>query len=104
VKLVPGQALFSPVDTTSVIVVQAPHEEITLSCGGVEMVFDKEAAGTVVAERTDGTPGAGVLLGKRYVDDKLRLELLCTKAGQGTLAANGAVLRIKAATPLPASD
>lgn len=103
-KLVAGQALFSPVDTASVIVVRAPREELTVRCGGIEMVFDKEAAGSAVADRTDAATGAGVLLGKRYVDDDLGLELLCTKGGRGTLTANGAVLRIKAAKPLPASD
>lgn len=103
-KLVAGQALFSPVDTTSVIVVRAPHEEMTVSCGGIEMVFDRAAAGSTVANRTGAATGAGALLGKRYVDDDLGLELLCTKGGQGTLTANGAILQIKAAKPLPASD
>ena len=103
-KLVAGQVLFSQVDTASVIVVRAPHEEMSVSCGGIEMLFDKRAAGSAVADRTDAATGAAVLLGKRYVDDDLGLELLCTKGGHGTLTANGAVLQIKAAKPLPASD
>jgi hypothetical protein len=46
----------------------------------------------------------GSQLGKRYADDEFGVELLCTKAGQGTLAVNGRPLPLKAAKPLPASD
>jgi hypothetical protein len=46
----------------------------------------------------------GSLLGKRYSDDELGLELLCTKGGEGTLAVNGTPLPLRDAKPLPASD
>jgi hypothetical protein len=46
----------------------------------------------------------GVVLGKRYVDEQSGLEVLCTKAGAGPLAADGRPLVIKAAKVLPASD
>jgi hypothetical protein len=46
----------------------------------------------------------GALLGKRYVEDALGLEVLCTKAGEGTLAVDGTALPIKDAKPLPSSD
>jgi hypothetical protein len=52
-----------------------------------------------VAGQRDGT-----LLGKRYADEDLGVEVLCTKAGTGTLALDGTPLPIKAAKPLPASD
>ncbi len=54
------------------------------------------------------TPAAsgdgGTLLGKRYVDEQTGLEVLCTKPGTGSLAADGRPLTIKAPKPLPASD
>ena len=46
----------------------------------------------------------GTQIGKRYVDDADTIQLLCTKAGQGTLALDGNPLQIQAAKPLPASD
>ena len=56
------------------------------------------------AEGHDGASGEGTLLGKRYVDDDAGLELLCTKAGPGTLHCDGRPLGLKGAKPLPSSD
>ncbi|HEY9315967.1 hypothetical protein [Williamsia sp.] len=97
-----GQSLASAVDTTTVIVVRAPADEITLTCGGVPMVPGKVAGGDGSAIAAAHTGGAQ--LGKRYVDDHAGLELLCTKGGVGRLEANGAALLIKTAKPLPSSD
>lgn len=100
-KLNVGLALYSSVDSTAVIVVRAPDADVTITCGDAEMTTDKPAA-----DAGDGTAGSatGTLLGKRYADEELGLELLCTKAGPGALAVNGAPLEIKQAKPLPASD
>ena len=46
----------------------------------------------------------GTQLGKRYSDEELGLELLCTKAGTGSISVGEAVLEVKGAKPLPASD
>lgn len=96
-----GSRLRSTVCSTEVIVVNAPKEDVELTCGGAPMV----APGT---EFTEGTPAAGAdtgtQLGKRYASEDLGLELLVTKAGKGTLAVNGQELPIKAAKQLPASD
>jgi hypothetical protein len=46
----------------------------------------------------------GTQLGKRYADDDLGLELLCTKAGEGSLSVGEGILAVKGAKPLPASD
>jgi hypothetical protein len=48
--------------------------------------------------------GIGSLLGKRYVDADGHLEVLCTKAGSGTLSVGDAPLALKEAKPLPSSD
>ena len=46
----------------------------------------------------------GTQIGKRYVDEADTIQVLCTKAGSGTLALDGKALQIQAAKPLPASD
>ncbi len=46
----------------------------------------------------------GTQMGKRYVDEGGNVELLCVKAGEGSLAIDGKVLQIKDAKPLPSSD
>ncbi|MQY21478.1 hypothetical protein [Nocardia macrotermitis] len=98
-----GQTLTSTVDATAVVVVRCPDSDVEITCGGVAMVDPK--AGTPDASGTaDPAQQAGSQLGKRYADDGLGVELLCTKAGQGTLAVNGTPLPLKTAKPLPASD
>jgi hypothetical protein len=98
-----GQTLSSSVDTTTVIVVRAPDADVELTCACVPLY---DAKGGAAAPEGDADPGqmAGTQLGKRYADDDLGLELLCTKGGQGTLAVNGAPLPLRDAKPLPASD
>ena len=43
-------------------------------------------------------------MGKRYADERIGLELLCTKPGQGTIAVNGVPLPLCGPKLLPASD
>jgi len=101
-KLNVGLTLYSAVDSTAVIVVRAAEADVSVTCGGTEMTTEKPAA----AEAGAGAAPAqgGTLLGKRYTDEELGLELLCTKPGPGALAVNGAPLELKQAKPLPASD
>ena len=101
-ELSAGQQLSSSVCEAQVVVVKAPTEPVEISCGGAAMLPAGDAAagsGTL-----DTSLGDAVLLGKRYADDDLGLELLCTKAGEGALAVNGRVLPVKGAKPLPSSD
>jgi hypothetical protein len=102
-KLRVGQTLSSPVDTTTVIVVRAPSADIELTCAGVPMLNGK-SGGTEPEGTADLAQMGGSQLGKRYADDDLGLELLCTKAGAGTLAANGKAVPLRDAKPLPTSD
>jgi hypothetical protein len=51
-----------------------------------------------------GDAAGGTALGKRYVSADESLEILCTKAGDGSLGADGELLSLKEAKPLPASD
>ena len=96
-----GQQLVSAVDSTAVIVIKAPAAECTVTCGGVAVAT---AGGPVTAADPDPALMGGTQIGKRYVDDADTIQLLCTKAGQGTLALDGNPLQIQAAKPLPASD
>ena len=100
-ELKAGARLKSQVCETQVIVVRAPQGDVEVSCGGAVMVpLDAD----VTVGEPDPAWAQGTQLGKRYADEEIGLELLCTKAGKGTLALNGAPLGLKQAKPLPASD
>lgn len=101
VKFRAGQQLVSAVDSTAVIVIKAPAEECTLTCGGVAMAA---AGDKVSAAEPDPSLMDGTQIGKRYVDEGETIQVLCTKAGGGTLALDGQPLVILAPKPLPASD
>jgi hypothetical protein len=102
VQVKAGTRLKSQVCETQVVVVRAAADEVELTCGGAPLVaLDAEpAAGATL----DQSQAGGTLLGKRYADEDLGIELLCTKAGQGSLAVNGRALGLKQAKALPASD
>ncbi|MXP23433.1 hypothetical protein GIY30_19010 [Gordonia sp. HNM0687] len=97
-----GQTLASVVDGTTVVVVRWPGEDLEVTCGGVVMVDKKDPR--VGTGEVDAAHAEGTALGKRYTDEERGVELLCTKAGKGTLALEGVPMPLKAAKPLPASD
>lgn len=100
-ELSAGSRWRSAVDTTEAIVVRPPTTEVDLECGGHPMVpMGADSPGGAI---DDGHRG-GTQLGKRYVDDEAGIEVLCTKAGEGSLAVSGRALVLKAAKPLPSSD
>jgi hypothetical protein len=100
--LKPGTRLKSAVCETQVIVIRGLPEPLLVQCGGAEMLAADEPAPEGGALSADHA--AGSLTGKRYVDAEERIELLCTKAGQGSLAIDGTALAIKMAKALPSSD
>ena len=101
-QLKAGARLKSAVCETQVMVIAAPGRELVLTCGGAPMLeLDQETpAGAVL----DAAARGGTQLGKRYVNDEGDLELLCTRPGEGGLAADGSPLEPKQAKPLPSSD
>jgi hypothetical protein len=101
--LKPGSRWQSAVCDTEVVVVRAPAVRAALSIGG---------AGVLPANASRERPGAqpdaaladGTLLGKRYADEATGLQVLCTKAGTGTITVDGRRATIMTPKPLPASD
>lgn len=101
-KLRPGQKLHSAVCGAQVVVVRAPSTAVEVGCGGAPLLDDgQEPHGSAVL---DAGLGEGPLLGKRYADDESGLEVLCTRAGEGSLTVDGRPLTVKGAKPLPSSD
>ncbi len=99
-QLRPGQKLHSIVSEAQVVVVKAPDGDVDVQCGGAAMVEEPvDATGA-----PDDSLGDGPQIGKRYADEELGLELLCSKGGAGALTVDGRVLPIKGAKPLPSSD
>ena len=95
-----GTRLKSSVCATELMVVGAPKDEVEITCGGAPLIaMGKEGSGTLSEDAKGGTQ-----VGKRYVNEAGDLEILCTKPGEGSLAANGTSLTIKGAKPLPSSD
>lgn len=97
-----GSRLRSTTCTTEVMVVRVADPDAVLSCGGHPMRPSSEPAGdgAEVLAPFDG----GSQIGKRYHDEAAGLEVLCTKAGAGSLSVDGRTLPAREAKPLPASD
>lgn len=95
----PGTKLKSAVCDTEVMVIRAGRPA-TIACGGAPMVDER----TGVAGEIDPAFAEGTKIGKRYQDADGAFELLCVKAGKGSLSADGVALAPKDAKPLPSSD
>ena len=101
--LKPGLRLKSAVCATEIMVIRAPSLAAVLACGGTEMLGMAEAApagGAILS----ANHAAGTLIGKRYVDALDRVEVLCTRGGDGSLALDGVAMPVKQAKALPSSD
>jgi hypothetical protein len=101
VELKAGQRLASSVCDTEVVVVKAPAADVDLRCGGHPMTLKGEPAPSA---ELDDAYRTGTLIGKRYADETIGLEVLCTKAGAGSLSIGVDELLQKDAKPLPSSD
>lgn len=93
----PGTKLKSATCDTEVMIIRYKDGEI--ACGGVPMTEEENT-------RTELDPAyaAGTQMGKRYVDAEGSVELLCVRAGSGSLSHNGVLLTTKDAKSLPSSD
>jgi hypothetical protein len=97
----PGSRWKSQVCQAEAIVVRPTATEGVPQCGGRDMVKIGEAPAP--ADMRQGWDG-GCSIGKRYRSDPAGLELLCTKAGKGTLGFAGEALVIVESKKLPSSD
>lgn len=97
-----GARLRSAVCSTEVIVVKATPGEVDLRCGGAPMLAASETRDP--SRLPDEAFAAGTLMGKRYADEAMGLELLVTKPGSGTLTLADQPVQLKDAKPLPSSD
>ena len=97
-----GSRWKSAVCDTEVVVVRTPKAAGSLECGGAPMVpsgADRPAAASLAQNHAGGS-----VLGKRYADVEMGLEVLCTKAGRGSLSFEGRPLTLHEAKRLPSSD
>ncbi len=101
-QLRPGLRLESTTCDTQVVVVKTPKDadDVDVRCGGEPM----QEVGAAGDRRPPAGSGDATLLGKRYADDELGLELLCTQGGEGWLSVGDVPLLVKGAKPLPSSD
>lgn len=101
-QLNPGLRLRSQVCSTEVIIIRG-SADVELTCGGEPLV----GATAAIEPGSAPAPGldAGTELGKRYtIEGNDSLELLCTRAGSGSLCVGDTPLVQKGAKPLPSSD
>ncbi len=101
-NLKPGSRWQSTRCATQIVVVRAPAGDVALECGGAPM--QPVEAGGEPAAAPSPPFDQGTQLGKRYRDEELGLEVLCSRGGAGTLAVDGRVIPLAEAKPLPASD
>lgn len=94
----PGTKLKSAVCNTEVMVIKGSG--FVVDCGGSPM------SDTQPEEKSepDANFSEGTQVGKRYVNADGTVELLCVKAGKGSLSIEGTALHIKDSKPLPSSD
>ncbi|HEX4181332.1 MAG TPA: hypothetical protein VHY32_11125 [Caulobacteraceae bacterium] len=100
--LKPGSRWKSVVCNAEVVVVRASAQAQALECGGHPMAAhgDERPGGlALAADRAEG-----IQVGKRYFDEETGTEVLCSKAGAGSLSMAGRPLQPRAAKQLPASD
>jgi len=98
----PGLRLKSSVCSSEIIVIRGSLPAADLHCGGAQMIAAGDAPSG--AGPIDPAHATGTLIGKRYIDAADRIEILCTKAGDGSLTLDGEPMVVKQAKALPSSD
>lgn len=101
-ELKPGSRWKSAVCDAELVVVRPPKAPVSLECGGAPVVphaGEKPAGASLSPDHSGGS-----LAGKRYVDGETGLEVLCSKAGAGSLSVDGRPIGMAEAKKLPSSD
>ena len=97
--LAAGKRLKSAVCTTEIMVIAAPDGDVDIRCGGSPMAEGASNGGS-----PSGDFASGIAIGKRYVNGDGSLEVLCVKAGDGSLSVGADALNVKDAKKLPKTD
>jgi hypothetical protein len=100
-ELKTGARLKSSVCDGEIMVVATPGGEVDITCGGAPMLMPGDEAS---AAEIDPEHAVGIVIGKRYITADETLEVLCVKAGQGSLAVSGDLLLQKDTKKLPKTD
>lgn len=100
--LKPGTRCKSAVCNAEVVIIRPPKRAVVLECGGHPMMAMTAERPTDLA--ISPNYATGIQLGKRYCDEEIGIEVLASKAGQGSLSINGKVLSVRNAKALPSSD
>ncbi|NOX50899.1 MAG: hypothetical protein GXP16_10255 [Gammaproteobacteria bacterium] len=104
-ELKTGARLQSAVCAGEVMVVTAPQGDVDITCGGAAMVAAGVAGGSGGEQvAIDAEQAVGIVIGKRYISQDESLEVLCVKAGEGSLAMGGNLLLLKETKQLPKTD
>jgi hypothetical protein len=101
-ELKPGSRWKSAVCDTELVVVRPPKSPVTLECGGHAVIAHSEPRVEGLTLSPDHAGGSAA--GKRFADEETGLEVLCSKAGAGSLSVDGRAVAAKEAKKLPASD
>jgi len=97
-----GAKYRSAVCDTQVMVIRTVPADLDLCCGGIPMLAAGQEPPPEAA--ISDAFAEGTLIGKRYIDEADRIELLCTKGGKGSLSLGTETLLVKQAKALPSSD
>ena len=97
-----GARAKSAVCDAEIVVIKPGPPGAAIQCGGhpVLAVTEEKPAGAQV----DSAHAGGSQIGKRYIDAETGIEVLCAKAGAGSLSVNGRPMTAKETKALPASD
>ena len=100
-ELKTGARLKSTVCDGEVMVVKTPGGDLELTCGGAPM---SDPGADASGGDINPDHAVGIVIGKRYINEDESLEVLCVKAGDGSLALNGNLLLQKDTKALPKTD
>ncbi|ODT86965.1 hypothetical protein [Phenylobacterium sp. SCN 70-31] len=101
-ELKPGSRWRSAVCEAEFVVVRPAKTPVSLECGGQSVIPHAEARDPSAAPSADHAAGSAA--GKRYSDADTGLEVLCSKAGAGSLSVDGRAIGAQEAKKLPSSD
>ena len=100
--LKPGSRWKSAVCDTELVIVRPAKISVELECGGRPVIPHGQAQPS--GGQLSPQHALGSAAGKRYVDPESGLEVLCSKAGAGSLSIDGRSIGAMEAKKLPASD